>query len=299
MKKNVLILLSDLDSINIEIIQKSLFFFKKDTKNNYIFIGCKKELSKKINLKKNHLNIINIQSNLNKKTYFNRTVTKAFEILKNKKAQALINLPLNKTNLPKKFNGFTEYIADYFKLQNHETMLLYNKKFSVSPNTTHIPLKLVSSKLSIKNIQKNIINIYNFYRKFIGIKNPIIGILGFNPHNGIDFKFETEEDKIIKPAINSKKLKYISIYGPLSPDTGFNQIKTKKLNCIIGNYHDQVLPTFKYICKLNAINITLGLPFLRISPDHGTAKDIKNKGLAKPDSFLYALNFLEKYSKVI
>ena len=67
MKKNVLILLSDLDSINIEIIQKSLFFFKKNTKNNYIFIGCKKELSKKINLKKNHLNIINIQSNLNKK----------------------------------------------------------------------------------------------------------------------------------------------------------------------------------------------------------------------------------------
>lgn len=299
MKKNVLILLSDLDSINIEIIQKSLFFFKKDTKNNYIFIGCKKELSKKINLKKNHLNIINIKSHLNKKTYFNRTIKKAFKILKSKKAQALINLPLNKTNLPKKFNGFTEYIADYFKLKNHETMLLYNKKFSVSPNTTHIPLKLVSSKLSIKKIQKNIINIYNFYKTFIGIKNPIIGILGFNPHNGTDFKFTTEEDKIIKPAINSKKLKHITIYGPLSPDAGFNQIKTKELNCLIGNYHDQVLPTFKYIYKLNAINITLGLPFLRISPDHGTAKDIKNKGLAKPDSFLYALNFLEKYSKVI
>jgi len=299
MKKNIIILLSDLDSINIEIVQKSLFFFKKKTKNNYIFIGCKNELSKKINLKKNKLNIINVQKDSNTKKYFKKTAEKSFFLLKNKEAQALINLPLNKKNLPRKFNGFTEYIASYFKLKNHETMLLYNKDFSVSPNTTHIPLRLVSSKLSKKIIQKTIINVYNFYKTFIGIKNPNIGILGLNPHNGIDFHYKTEEDKIIKPAINSKKLKHIKIYGPLSPDTGFNQIKTKKLNCLIGNYHDQILPTFKYIKKLNAINITLGLPFLRISPDHGTAKDIKNKGIAKPDSFIYALNFLEKYSKAL
>ena len=89
------------------------------------------------------------------------------------------------------------------------------------------------------------------------------------------------------------------IQGPLSPDSAFNEIKSKKINCLVGNYHDQVLPTFKYINKFKAINITLGLPFLRISPDHGPAQEIQGKNIANPDSFLYALNFFEKYYKKI
>ncbi len=91
--------------------------------------------------------------------------------------------------------------------------------------------------------------------------------------------------------------KKINITGPISPDSAFNQININKINCLIGNYHDQVLPTFKYINKFKAINITLGLPFLRISPDHGPAENIKGKNLANPESFLFALHFFEKYSK--
>jgi len=95
------------------------------------------------------------------------------------------------------------------------------------------------------------------------------------------------------------KLKKIFINGPISADTAFNKIKKNKINCIIGNYHDQVLPTFKQICGFKAINITLGLPFLRISPDNGPAKDIVGKNIANPASFLFALNFFEKYFKSI
>jgi 4-hydroxythreonine-4-phosphate dehydrogenase len=89
------------------------------------------------------------------------------------------------------------------------------------------------------------------------------------------------------------------VVGPLVPDVAFNGIEIKKINCLVGHYHDQVLPTFKYIHKFDAINITLGLPFLRISPDHGTASNLKNKNLANPDSFIAALKFFEKHYKKI
>ena len=82
----------------------------------------------------------------------------------------------------------------------------------------------------------------------------------------------------------------------LSPDSSFLEIKKKNLNSLIGHYHDQVLTTFKYINEFNAINITLGLPFLRVSPDHGTGLNILGKNKANPDSLIYALNFYEKYS---
>ena len=123
--------------------------------------------------------------------------------------------------------------------------------------------------------------------------------MGLNPHNGLDFMINTEEKKIIIPSIKKAKKKGIKVLGPLVPDTAFNLLKKKKINCIIGNYHDQVLPTFKYINKFKGMNITLGLPFLRISPDHGVAKDIIGKGLANPQSFLFILNCFEKFSKKI
>ena len=137
------------------------------------------------------------------------------------------------------------------------------------------------------------------YKNILGLRKPTIAIMGLNPHNGMDFKKRLEEDKIIRPAISEMRKKNIQVQGPLSPDSAFNEIQSKKINCLIGNYHDQVLPTFKYINKFKAINITLGLPFLRISPDHGPAQEIQGKNIANPDSFLYALNFFEKYYKKI
>ena len=230
--------------------------------------------------------------------YLEECFKASFDILKKKEAHGIINLPLNKKFLPKKYPGFTEYISDYFNTKNKETMLLYSEKFSVCPNTTHIPLSKVPKKLSKDLIVKNICNINSFYKK-IRDKKTRIGIMGLNPHNGQDFYSKLEEEKVIFPSIKYAKKKTIQIIGPMSPDTAFNEIQTKKIDCLIGNYHDQVLPTFKYINKFNAINITLGLPFLRISPDHGPAENIVGKNKANPASFLYALNFFEKYFKKI
>lgn len=299
MKKKVLILLSDPCSINSEILEKSFFFFNKENKNKYVIIGDLNRLSNKNIIKKKSIEFINISNNFNTKKYLIKSFDIAFNILKNKKANALLNLPLDKNLLPKQFCGFTEYVSSNFKCLGKETMLLYNENFSICPNTTHIPIKKISSALNQKLIFKNIYNINLFYKKIIGLKKPKIAIMGLNPHNGYDFNFKTEEHKIIIPSIKLLKKKNITIDGPLAPDSAFNQVLKKKINCLVGNYHDQVLPTFKYIHKFNAINITLGLPFLRISPDHGTAKDIKNKNLANPDSLIYALNFFEKYSSVL
>ena len=206
-------------------------------------------------------------------------------------------MSLNKKNsLHNRYPGVTEYLADLFNCRNKETMLLYNNKFSVSPLTTHLKINNISTNIKKQKIELNFKNIYNFYKNFLRIKKPLIGILSLNPHGGLDFKNSSVEKKIIIPTIKKLKLNYGNqIMGPISPDTSFLIRKEKKLNSLIGMYHDQVLTTFKYINKFSAINITLGLPFMRISPDHGTGEKIINKNRAKPDSFLYALNFFEKY----
>ena len=298
MKKIILILTSDPFSINYEIIKKSQYFFKKKLNNRYIFIGDQKEVFQ--NIKENKLvNFLDIKRGSNTKIYLKKCFDVAFDLLRQKKAHGVINLPLNKRFLPGNYPGFTECIADAFGREGRETMLLYNQNFSVSPSTTHIRIKEVSKNLTKKKIVTNIININNFYKNTLGIKKPFIGVMGLNPHNGMDFKKKTEEKDVINPAIKKLIKGKIKIVGPLVPDVAFNAIETKKLNCLVGHYHDQVLPTFKYIHKFDAINITLGLPFLRISPDHGTASNLKNKNLANPDSFIAALKFFEKHYKKI
>lgn len=254
---------------------------------------------KKIKIKEINLKFINIKKSKSSKDYLLECCKKSFFLLKNNKAHGIINLPLNKKLLPKKYPGFTEYIASKFNKSNKETMLMYNNKFSVSPNTTHIPLKLVSKKITKKLLIKNILNINKFYKNIIKIKKPNLTILGLNPHSGVDMQKPTEEERIIIPVIKKLKSKKILIKGPISADTAFNNIEYKKTNCLVGNYHDQVLPAFKQMFKFKAINITLGLPFIRISPDHGPATDIIGKNIADPTSFLYALNFFEKYSRNI
>ena len=178
-------------------------------------------------------------------------------------------------------------------------MLMYGDKFSVSPLTTHIPIKNVHKRINEKMILKNIININNFYKKILGIKSPKICIMGLNPHAGIDFKDKTEETSIIIPAIKILKRKGINIIGPESADSIFNDIHKNKINCVVGNYHDQVLPGFKYINKFKGANITLGLNFIRMSPDHGTGQNLKKTSQVNNSSFIFCLNFFEKYHNKI
>ena len=104
----------------------------------------------------------------------------------------------------------------------------------------------------------------------------------------------SEENKIILPAIKLLKKKKISVYGPLSPDTAFVDFKKKGFNVLVGMYHDQVLSPFKALFKFNAINITIGIPFIRISPDHGIGSDIIGKNIANPTSLMESIKFFQK-----
>ena len=189
-----------------------------------------------------------------------------------------------------KFLGITEYISEKFVVKN-TCMLIYNKNLSVCPITTHLPLKLVSKKINKKIIKDKIFLINNFYEKKFNLK-PKIGILGLNPHCESVHKYN-EDEKIIKPTIEYLKNKY-NVSGPYPADTIFLRNNRKKFDVIIGMYHDQVLAPLKTLFEYDAINITLGLPFIRVSPDHGPNETMLGKNLSNPLSLSRAIKFLDK-----
>lgn len=318
MKKTIAIIAGEPNSISSEIIFKSWKLRKKYTHKPFIIIGSikllnlqKKKLKYKFKIKKITNNFLNkdlvgneipvydvnyIQRKPFKKisTKSNNYILKCFDValslIRNKKIYGLINCPINKETLFKKKNhGITEFLSKKTKTFGDEVMLLYNKKLSVSPLTRHIPIKRVSGKLNKTKIIKNIKVINNFYKTKFN-KKPNIGILGLNPHNYSTEK-KSEEEKIIIPAIKVLRKKGIKIIGPISPDTSFLIINKKKIDVMYGMYHDQVLTTFKALYEYDAINITLGLPFIRISPDHGVAINILGKNIANPKSLIEAIKF--------
>ena len=216
----------------------------------------------------------------------------AFKILKQNKIKKFINGPISKKSfLNKKFLGLTEYISDSFS-KKKTCMLIYNQTLSVCPLTTHLPIKLVTNKINKKNISDKVFLINNFYVKKFGFK-PKIAILGLNPHCESIHKFN-EDDKIIKPTVKYLKKKY-NVSGPYPADTIFLKNNRKNFDVIVGMYHDQVLTPLKTLFEHDAINITLGLPFDRISPDHGPNEKMLGKNISNPLSLLNAIKFLEKY----
>ena len=250
----------------------------------------------------NKINLINIQFNHKKifdkisaksNQYIRNCFKKSLEIIKNKKDKfILINGPISKkTFLKRKYSGITEYLSQKTSSTN-EVMLIYNQKLSVSPITTHIPIKNVAKNINIQKIQKKVIRLNNFYKKVLK-KNAIIAVLGLNPHCETIDKF-SEEEKIIYPAIKYLKNSGIKIFGPFSSDTFFIKKNINKYDLVIGMYHDQVLTPMKTIFNFEAINITIGLPFIRISPDHGPNSDMLGKNVSDPSSFIYAMKFAEK-----
>jgi len=289
-------------NLNIIIIGNFLLLKKQFLRMGYK-IGLKEinEIKNK-NLKKN-LHIYNVPlkfknpfkvSIQNKKKYIKDSFKIALELIDKKEIMGLINCPVNKKDLShgKNFNGITEFLAKKKGILGKEAMLIYNSSLSVSPITTHVKLNSVSKNLSRKKIIDKIISINNFFKRKLRIK-PKIGVLGLNPHND-ELRNKSEEKKIIIPAINYLKKKRIFIQGPISPDTAFLNYKKKGFNVLVGMYHDQVLTPFKAIFKFNAINITVGIPFLRISPDHGIGRDIVKKNKASPESLLESIKFFKK-----
>ncbi len=320
MKKKILIIFGDPCSINSEIIFKSWRKISNQLKKNIIIIGNInllqkqfKKLGYKINLhqindinfnfKSNSLKVINIKLNFDNpfkieknklKKYIRQSFNVAHKILNNNKnVGGLINCPISKNLLGNTGLGVTEYLASKCLIKkNSEVMIIRNSKLAVSPLTTHILLKDVTKKLNKKFIITKIKTIDHQFKRIFS-KKPKIAFLGLNPHNA-EFKKNSEEIKLIIPTIKALKKIKINTFGPFSSDTIF--IKDfKKFDVIIGMYHDQVLTPFKTLYKFDAINLTLGLNYLRVSPDHGVARKLIGQNKANPISLIECIKFINKF----
>ncbi len=173
-------------------------------------------------------------------------------------------------------------------------MLIKNNDLIVSPVTTHLNIKSISRKIKKNLILDKIKTIYKWYLKVHKTK-PKIAILGLNPHNA-ELRENSEEKKEIIPAIKSLNKLKINVNGPFVADTLF--IKNyKNYDVIVGMYHDQVLAPFKTLYKYDAINLTLGLKYKRVSPDHGVAKDKILKKKSNPMSLIRCINYLQRFNK--
>jgi len=316
--KPILIVAGEPNSIFVEILIKSMKRIKikspiiliisiklfklqmKKLKSRYPYRVINEKNILKTKLDKDKINIIDINYDSKKtfekissksKGYINKCFNLALKLIKNKLTDKLINGPVSKKYfLKKEFLGVTEFLAKKTNSKNY-AMLIYNKNLSVSPITTHLPIKLICKKISKQLIieKTNLIN--NFFKQRLNIK-PKIAITGINTHCESTDRFD-EDKKIVKPAINYLKNK-IDITGPLAADTIFLKNNRKNYNVIIGMYHDQVLAPIKTLFEYDAINITLGLPFLRVSPDHGPNEKMIGKNSSNPLSLIRAIEFLDK-----
>tara|TARA_Y100001970_G_scaffold218050_2_gene267296 strand:+ start:3555 stop:4535 length:981 start_codon:yes stop_codon:yes gene_type:complete len=256
---------------------------------------------KNLKLDKKIINIIDVQYKFkknfdkiskNSKNYINNCFKIALKLLNEKLAYALINGPISKTHfLEKKYLGITEYLANKTKIKNKPTMLIYNPKFSVCPITTHLPISHIKKNLTKGKIVNDVMNINFFYKKKFN-KKPKFAVLGLNPHCESVDKV-SEEEKIIKPSIKILLKNNVNVKGPFSTDTFFSKKNLSQFDIVIGMYHDQVLTPMKTIFNFDAINLTLGLPFLRVSPDHGTNNSMIGKNKSNPQSLISSINFFK------
>ena len=321
--KPILIVAGEPYSVFIEIYLKSLSKTKIKNMKKPIILICSKSLLvkqmkklkykykikdvSKFNLNSSELtnkkiNLIDVDFKLKKsfdkissksKPYIENCLNIALSLIKKNNIKTLINGPISKKHfLQKKFPGMTEYFAQKTNSKGEEVMLIFNKDLAVCPLTTHLPLKRIFKKITKDKIIKHVNTVHNFYRYYLK-KKIKIAITGLNPHCETTDKF-SEDEKIIKPAVKKLKSKGIKIQGPYAADTIFLKKNLKDFDVIFGMYHDQVLTPIKTLYGFNAINVTLGLPFLRVTPDHGTNNPMIGKNLSNPNSLIEAINFAEK-----
>ena len=289
--KSPLILIASHNLIKLQM--KKLNLNKKIRLVKFMDLKDKSFDNKKINLinvpynQKKAFDKISNKSNF----YIKKSFDVALNILNKKITNKFINGPISKKFfLKKKYLGITEYLADKTKTKNF-AMLIYNKKLSVCPLTTHLPIKKVSKKIN-KNVIKEKIKLIDFFFKKRLKKKAKIAMTGLNPHCESIDAFD-EDEKIIKPTIKNLNKSNYKISGPFAADTIFLKKNRDKYNVIIGMYHDQVLTPIKTLFEYDAINITLGLPFLRISPDHGPNEKMIGKNESNSMSLVKALTFLD------
>jgi 4-hydroxythreonine-4-phosphate dehydrogenase len=202
---------------------------------------------------------------------------------------ALVTGPITK-NLVAPWPGQTEFLAHLSRSEKF-AMLLAGDELRVALVTTHAPLREVAGLITGRKIVEVVALTRDFCRQ-LGIRRPRIAVTGLNPHAGEGGLLGDEERRIIAPAI--KRARAI---GPCPADTVFYRALHGEFDAVVAMYHDQGLAPFKLLAFDNGVNVTLGLPFIRTSPDHGTAPDIAGKGIARPDGMIAAINLAARLAR--
>jgi 4-hydroxythreonine-4-phosphate dehydrogenase len=212
----------------------------------------------------------------------------------------LVTLPINKKVLSSSdinFTGHTEFISEICNTLGEEIMLLTNKNLKVALVTTHLALKMVPKSITKKILAKKLQVLNEQLINKFNIKNPRISVTGLNPHAGEDGEFGDEEIKIITPVLKKLKAEGINLIGPIPADTAFTKKYLDKTDCFLAMYHDQGLSAFKALSFGKGINVTIGIPIIRTSVDHGTGLDIVESNKINASSFFESISLAIKLIK--
>jgi 4-hydroxythreonine-4-phosphate dehydrogenase len=321
-KKVILISAGDPSSISSEISIKAIQSSKihknvlpilvtdpqliKDFKNNSTNNFEINEINDEVfftDYKKNRINVISIKvmekpilgkPNVNNVHFIKNSILKCVSIKSSSIASAIVTNPIHKKTMYKSgftYSGHTDFLASLSVKKKQPVMMLVGDNIKTIPLTIHVPIKKVSKMITKELIilTINIVKEYLIY--YFGISKPRIIVTGLNPHAGEDGDIGTEEKEIIIPAIK-KALDDENYFlsGPISADAAFSFQKRKEYDAAICMYHDQALIPIKTLDFFNGVNVTLGLDFIRTSPDHGTGFDIAGKNKANPQSLISAIN---------
>lgn len=220
------------------------------------------------------------------------------ELLKKKEIHAIVNAPVSKINLTQvgfRFPGQTEFYAKRFKLKPTDvTMMMVSERLRVSLVSTHYSIKeaveLVNNRSVTNTIDRTLEALVQ-----LGVYKPKVAVCGLNPHAGEGGLFGKEEKKFIIPAIQKfRRNKKVSVSGPYSPDSVFRDALKGDYNAVVCMYHDQGLIPLKLVGFETGVNVTLGLPFWRSTPDHGTAFNMAGRGMASPSSIIHAIRLVNR-----
>ena len=254
------------------------------------------------NCLKGHLNILPTKNKVKfgfRKSYDQNvpaiieSLNLSIKLAKKRKVAGIVTLPIMKKTLiinGFKYPGHTEYLG---KVSNKRPlMIMLNKTLKVATLTTHIPISQVPKKITKSNLEKTIKVYIKSLKLDFGISDPKVAVSSLNPHNGEEGKIGNEEIKIIKPTIDKLRKQGYKINGPKSADTMFHKEALKNIDANLCMFHDQALIPIKSSDFYGSINFTAGLPFIRTSPDHGTAFDIAGENKANSTSLANAINYI-------
>jgi 4-hydroxythreonine-4-phosphate dehydrogenase len=224
------------------------------------------------------------------------SIERAVALVRAGDASAVVTNPISKAGLTRTgfaFPGHTEFLAHLAGAPASAVMMLAGGGLRVVPVTIHLPLKDVPGALSQALILDTLMTTARGLARHFGLAKPRIAVTGLNPHAGEDGTMGSEETDIIIPAIAAARAKGLDVTGPYPADTLFHQGARKGYDVAVAMYHDQALIPLKTLAFDEGVNVTLGLPFVRTSPDHGTAFDLAGTGDASPRSLIEALRLAE------